>query len=275
MTSTPAPAVDPHPLPPQSSGTHLLLTREAVPSPGQGAIYHQNSASLTAVAPSSTQTLNHAQRNTQGLSSWRTFLRSIGLRILALGRLAKRRERAEEKKVLVSSSRCIAMARLGAHVLPILITVFIIVFNAVGMLHGPTIPSIAKLLLQVTAKLHVRYLIEIELSSSTDHCAGVGYHRKLDTRCPRYNSPPDRQRPYSPGAHWLCFFASQSEFPLVRRSVQHIFCKISPESQNCAVLHHQSVLYPHIRCRSIFGRAVCTNSIMVAKWRHRILHRRH
>lgn len=91
-------------------------------------------------------------------STLRFFFRSVGLKILANRKFFKQRNGKEEKKVLFSSSRSITIARVGAHVLPVLVTSCIIALNAVGLLRGPDIASGTRLSLQVASKLHVRYI---------------------------------------------------------------------------------------------------------------------
>jgi hypothetical protein len=67
----------------------------------------------------------------------------------------------EEKKVLVSTSRRISFTRVGAHLLPASITIFLIGFNAFGFLNGPQITTPAAFFLQVASKFHVRGLVPL------------------------------------------------------------------------------------------------------------------
>ncbi len=124
----------------------------------------KESASSTAVSLGSRGSSNANQRKRQSASGVKSLLRSAGLKVLAAGKPFRRREQKEEKKVLVSKSRYIAIARLGAHIFPMLITSFMIVFNAVGLMNGPEINSISKLILQVAAKIHVRTSVPIVLN---------------------------------------------------------------------------------------------------------------
>lgn len=87
-----------------------------------------------------------------------TFLRSVGLKVLSSGERLKRHRKLhpteEQPKVVESQSLVIAITRIGAHLLPILITVFLLLFNAIGFLNGPAITTPAEFALQVASKLH-------------------------------------------------------------------------------------------------------------------------
>lgn len=138
---------------------HLGQKSEPAALPSQ-----KESASSAAISLGSRGSSNTNQRRRQSASGVKSLLRSAGLKVLAVGKPFRRREQKEERKVLVSNSRYIAIARLGAHILPILNTSFIIAFNAVGLLNGPDINSISKLSLQVASKIHVRTSVPVVLN---------------------------------------------------------------------------------------------------------------
>lgn len=147
----------------------MVSTQPVHPHPGQNSEpaafpSQKESASSTAISPGSRASSSTNKRKRQSASGVKSLLRSAGLKVLAVGKPFKRREQKEERKVLVSKSRYIAIARLGAHILPILITSFIIVFNAVGVLNGPDINSISRLSLQLASKVHVRTSVPIVLN---------------------------------------------------------------------------------------------------------------
>jgi len=90
------------------------------------------------------------QGRNRGKTAGLSFLRSVGLKIFAFA------SKGERKKVVVSGSRMIAFARTGAHVFPVVITIFLIALNGNVLLNGPEISTPAVFFLQVAAKLHVR-----------------------------------------------------------------------------------------------------------------------
>lgn len=97
---------------------------------------------------------------TQKSASIRTsFFRSVGLKALTDGFKSVKTKISysplEEKKVIVSTSRWIALSRTGVHLLPVSISIFLIVFNSIEFPNGPEISSVATFFLQVVAKFHV------------------------------------------------------------------------------------------------------------------------
>jgi hypothetical protein len=104
------------------------------------------------------------RRRKNDVPATQSFLRSVGLKALTTRSPLKRNGRSsrkEEKKVLVSSSRRISFTRVGAHLLPASITIFLIGFNAFGFLNGPQITTPAAFFLQVASKFHVRGLVPL------------------------------------------------------------------------------------------------------------------
>lgn len=90
----------------------------------------------------------------------RSFFRSIGLKIIFSGRRLKfQHSKAgfeEQPKIVESDSLSMAIVRTSVHILPGVTTIFLICFNAVGFLNGPSITGGAQFFLQLLAKFHVR-----------------------------------------------------------------------------------------------------------------------
>lgn len=91
-----------------------------------------------------------SQVRKNGQKAARSFVRSVGLKPLVFA------AQGERQKVVVSGSRTIAITRAGAHIFPVIITMFLIALNGNVLLNGPPISTAAVFFLQVAAKLHVR-----------------------------------------------------------------------------------------------------------------------
>lgn len=99
-------------------------------------------------------------------SAWVAFCRSVGLNILLLRNLlgfGRSTTRRENEKVLVSTSRRISFVRTAVHLPPIIITLFLLLWNGIGFLNGGQITTSATFFLQLLAKLHVRVFFPLQL----------------------------------------------------------------------------------------------------------------
>lgn len=96
--------------------------------------------------------------NKTHVSTWDTFLRAIGLKVLLVrNRLGfgKNQNREEEEKVLVSTPRKIALIHSAVHLPSVIITIFLILWNTIEFLYGPQITASFTFALQLLAKIHV------------------------------------------------------------------------------------------------------------------------
>lgn len=89
------------------------------------------------------------------LPAFTYFLRSVGLKVIASTQYTRKLGvKREEKKPVIITSRRLALAKAGVHLVPCLITVFLIGFNAGGFVNGPEISIVSRYFLQIASKLH-------------------------------------------------------------------------------------------------------------------------
>jgi hypothetical protein len=119
--------------------------------------------------PRSTIQIPSSRVSAKDVNLFRAFLRSVGLKFLAsygrggkfvIPRFTLRIFRnapytGELPKVILDGKRSIALVRAGVHILPFVITLFLVLFNGNKLLNGPQISGTAIFALQVAAKLHV------------------------------------------------------------------------------------------------------------------------
>lgn len=85
-----------------------------------------------------------------------SLLHGAGLKPLSYKKRYKGPNGQEVPKPVLSKSWVLALFSIGTHVLPTMITVFLITFNAKVMVNGPPISVPATYVLQGASKLHVR-----------------------------------------------------------------------------------------------------------------------
>lgn len=155
------PQVTPQPTPqptPQSRPNQPTppLSPGAQPTPSVGT----STVAIVSVPQNNPGNSSRAQNphgTTRNAQLFRSFLRSVGLKVLTSIRYSGP-GKADKPKVIVSQSLRIALTRAGVHIFPITITCFLLLLNGVVLLNGPDVTTNTLFGLQVVAKLHVSSL---------------------------------------------------------------------------------------------------------------------
>lgn len=145
-----------------SSSTSAISLRTSIRSglPRSNSSGTAGSNSNRSAAPSNPQSRRRSRvldRFKIALSwpAFQTLLHSTGLKLLSYKNRYKGPNGQEVPKPVLSKSWALALFSLGTHVLPTMITIFLITFNARVMINGPPISVPAAYVLQGASKLHV------------------------------------------------------------------------------------------------------------------------
>lgn len=160
----PSPTATPSPVPRETSTPTPFAVTPVTPNLTPPEV-SSNSSQTTSTSsqppkthPANVQVNTRRANNAPTQPRWYIFLQSIGLKILTQLRFSCFHgllPSTEPLKVVESPSRPTAVIRTGAHILPIIITAFIITFNAKGLLNGPEPSKSGEFALQIAAKIHV------------------------------------------------------------------------------------------------------------------------